>query len=164
MPSTIYWPASLPCAQRAGHGNSPRSAALASDFGLVNRSREIYSDMPADVTVSWSFSAAELWYFAGFYKHVLKSGTQYFWLTITAGGTTEEREVTFGGKTWQEVLEGLSDGRLTAALISRKGTQMDADTWAALQDFDSPAEYLAFLEAFNQFAEVDMPAPTFKEE
>lgn len=164
MPSSIYWPDSLPCAQRASHGYTPRSAALASEFGLVNRSREIYSDMPSDVNVSWCFSDAQLWYFEGFYKHALKSGTQYFWLTITAGGTTEQREVTFGGKTWQAILEGVSDGRLTAALITRKGTQMDADTWAAVQGFGDPDAFLAFMEAFNHFVEVEVPAPTFAEE
>ena len=149
---TITWPSSLPAAQREGYGYTPRSAALTSNFGLVARSREIYSDMPTDFTVSWSFTDAQWWYFEGFYKHALRSGTQFFLLPVVVGGVLEEREVTFNGATWQALLAGVSHGRLTATLVTRKGTAMDATTWELFEMVDSPEDLAELLQALSDFA------------
>lgn len=163
MPSTIHWPTGLPKALAEDHGYSPRSAALAKSFGITSRSRRIYSDAPADLRISLLLRPEQWAYFEGFYAYALDMGTLWFWMPVTVAGVTEEREVSFNGQPFSAVRTGFQNGRLSASVVTRKGTQMDPDIWAGIAEYGDLEEYLELITAFNQFAEVDMPAPTFKE-
>ena len=91
MSTDIHWPSELPKPLRSGHNDRARSRSLVTQFGLLDRSRPIYSAAPSEVTVSWKFTASELWYFRGFYAHGLDGGNLWFWCPMYVGGVLEAR-------------------------------------------------------------------------
>lgn len=141
MASSIYWPDSLPDGAalttplRAGYGYTQRNPSLRTDFGLVSRSRRIYSDAPAELSVGFVFTAVQWAEFEAFFWYELDAGNAWFWLPVRVGGSLELREVNFLGEMPQFQLLGVEYGGVTARLVTRKGSQMSPEDYAAAQVF-----------------------------
>lgn len=162
----IYWPEDqLPFALRDGYGISLRDPVEETDFGgaMPPRRRLVDNDSPSVFALGFALSAPRWAYFRGFWAHTLLFGTVPFWIRVRDAGTFELRKVQVIGAPPDFSLLGATGGRASLQVVSLRGTQMDAETYAAMLEYGGVIPYAEFMSAFNIFAEQEMPAPTFKE-
>lgn len=129
--ATIDWPGDLPdgvvvpTMLRDAYSQSPRSAVLESDFGLIPRRRQIYAAVtgePEIISAQWMFTPDGENAFRRFFKYDLGMGAAWFNVPLLmSSGEVETREVSFFRDA--PVIEpyGALSTRVTATLITRRG-------------------------------------------
>jgi hypothetical protein len=164
MATAINWPFAGKYWLRDGYGYA--RANLLSEMA-TRRGRAVLrigTTGPSNFTASVLLTGAELALFDGWLQYELLAGALWFNAMVQASGTLEMREIRFLAVSQPTQIVGADHWTVTADFETRVGTQMDAETYAALQEYGGVDEYSAFIDEFNIFAEQEMPAPTFKEE
>ena len=130
---TILWPVSLPPPLRRDYRRQPMSAAVVTEFPAWPIARPVQSDKPTRIDLSFAFTPEHQATFDAWFSYDLAEGTRDFLLPIVrASGTFEARIVNFLGQPPIPATRGALNDTYSGSVITRSGTQMDRNTWDAI--------------------------------
>lgn len=158
--TTAAWPFPNVYPSRQGYAYVRGKGAQRTPFTVGARQRPLYSNLGERFTVSFQLTGSQWAFFQGWLEYTLNGGTGWATVPLQAAGVVGLTECQFPADediSYQPL--GVDDVQVTAVVITRQGTTMNADTFAVIDGSyaGDPDAYGDFLEGLEKFANTDVP-------
>lgn len=153
------WPSVLPEAEMPSYGYERRDIAIRTEMDTGRtRMRQRFSDGPATVNLTWKMTHFQMAYFEGWWLNIIAAGTLPFTTKIKIGSGWIDHECRFLKPYTASVL-GDDIFQVSAPVEATQLEVWSAEFLALVDAYgDNPEELAAFLDLFDIFVNIDLPA------
>lgn len=157
MATSINWPWPSKYWLRDGYGftRANQHASLVTKRGtaMLRTSTTGETEFPGSITLSgYEVDDLKAWV-----QYDLAGGGLWFNVPVKTGHYIETLEVRFVDISEPIALQGADYFRVTATFVTRRGTEMDAATWADVKAVGGSAEFASINNLLDQIVNEDYP-------